>query len=1140
MLAGCGDRPQQRPPGVVVLEVGADGGAAAAGIEVGDELTAWRRAAAPPANPVAAGGELHSPFDLRAVEIEQEPRGAVTLVGVRDGSRFESELPPRRFRLEVRPVVGAEEAAQFDIAESKLDAGRIEEGARDLERLAGEVSRIGECRSAAWILMHAGQRAVHHDETDRLFAGALELLDGCDGSARDRAYLHEAWGVACQAQERWEEATDHHRRALSLQAEIDPDSLSTADCYNDLGRIALKLKDVDAADGWFQRALSIRERAAPGSRQLAATLNNMGNAAIFRGDLERAEEWVVRALSIRESIDPDSLDTASSHNSLGAILERRGDLAGSERSVTRALEIRQHRSTSPAAIARYLNNLGAVSLERGNLESADTLFRRSLKIQQGLASSSLDQASTCNNLGVVALRRGDLDAAETYFQRSLDIREANSSGGLDQAKNLTNLSLVAYRRGNLAAAKRLAEHALALHEAISPDGSGLAAMLHNLAWIAREDHKVEEAEALLRRALKIKQDAMPGSLSTARTMRELALVRLERGDAGQAEDLLDKVLEVRRLLAPSSLGVAEALNDLGRLSRLTGRTEDAELRLAEAVAVLESQHGRIGDSGRNLTNVRAAHLSYYRDWLELLLEEGRGDEAIQVLERSRAQGMLAMLAERDLVFSKDLPAGLERERRMVAARYDAIHAELDELSPGTDADRIAALLDELRELRVRQGEIRDEVCRRSPALADLERPTPLDLDGIAKSLDPGTVLVTFALGPEHSHVFVVSRADDPGCRFAERLIGMNEDDLADEVRDFRDYIAAGRVPGADEEGLRRRAGRLYDRLLLPVEPWLAGAERIVVCPEGPLHALPFAALARTVDGSGTRQYLVEWKPVHTVVSATLYARLREGRESVRHGADDITVVAFGDPDYGAQGSNDQDAETWLPPIRGHELEALPETRREVEGVARVWGERTVVRLGDEATEEEMKRIGGEADILHVACHGVLDRRFPLDSALVLSLPDPTEEGRANGYLQAWEIFEDVRLDADLVVLSACDTGLGVELGGEGLIGLIRAFQYAGARSVVASLWKVPDHSTSVVMERFHAGLKMGLNIDEALRRAQLSLAQADQDDPLSRYRHPYYWAGLQVAGNWRFRRAERRYDEARARARFSDSMRARR
>ena len=206
------------------------------------------------------------------------------------------------------------------------------------------------------------------------------------------------------------------------------------------------------------------------------------------------------------------------------------------------------------------------------------------------------------------------------------------------------------------------------------------------------------------------------------------------------------------------------------------------------------------------------------------------------------------------------------------------------------------------------------------------------------------------------------------------------------------------------------------------------------------------------------------------------------------------LAAFGDPKYPTvtRAQTESDCESGSPRRRasGYALEPLPASRKEVEGIARLFAGRAASYVGEQATEERAKAIGKDVRYLHFASHGLLDERFPLNSALALTIPERPAEGQANGLLQAWEIFEQMRIDADLVTLSACETGLGKELGGEGLMGLTRAFQYAGARSVLASLWSVADESTAELMTRFYGHLKAGKTKDDALRTAQLEMIRA--------------------------------------------------
>jgi CHAT domain-containing protein len=266
--------------------------------------------------------------------------------------------------------------------------------------------------------------------------------------------------------------------------------------------------------------------------------------------------------------------------------------------------------------------------------------------------------------------------------------------------------------------------------------------------------------------------------------------------------------------------------------------------------------------------------------------------------------------------------------------------------------------------------------------------------------------------------------------------------------------------------------------------------------------LPFAALRREAE------YLVEWKPLHVVVSATVYAELKTMRRQRNTGS--VQLAAFGAPRYPGLKNNTAltrgNPELRSAMDRGFDFSPLPFSREEVNGIATLFPGRSEKFLDSEATEERAKSVGKQVRYVHFATHGMLDERFPLNSSLVLTIPENIE-GRDNGLLQAWEIFEQVRLDADLVVLSACKTGLGQEVSGEGLVGLTRAFQYAGARSILASFWNVDDRRTAQLMKRFYEHLQSGESKDKALQAAQVELLRSNAA-------HPFYWAGFSLIGDW--------------------------
>jgi CHAT domain-containing protein/Flp pilus assembly protein TadD len=681
---------------------------------------------------------------------------------------------------------------------------------------------------------------------------------------------------------------------------------------------------------------------------------------------------------------------------------------------------------------------------------------------------------------------------------------------------LNGLAHVAAERGDHGRAIDLFHRALEVAERTRPRSASTSAILEYLGETARAKGDLEAAHGYASRNLDLVLEIAPGSLTEAEALTGLALVSEDRGDLDTAEESHSQALAIRSRLAPGSLPEAQSLHHLGSLHRQRDQLVDAASLYARAVASLESQVGKLGGSREVASAFRAGQLSLYHDYIAVLLDLDRPAEAFHVLERSRAQMLLSMLAERDLVFAHDIPLDLQRQRRRVAAEYDQVQARLAALSVRSDADELAILLSRLRELTLRRQEIAAQVHLASPRLAALQYPQPLAAEGAAATLEPGTVLLSYSVGAEESDVFVL---EPSGELHAERL-SVGREELQEAVDRWRRLIVRERLGFGDEAAAVRRGRTLFDTLIAPIEKRIARNRRVVIVPDGPLHLLPWAALAR--DNAGTTrdwQYLVEWKPLHVVLSATLLHELQRDRAGAPADvtAAAPTLLAFGDPsDSTAEAARDS---ALTPPLvrRGRAFDPLPSTRQELAALEALLGTRATVCRGQEATETRVKRTAHGPSLLHFATHGYVDDDLPLDSGLVLARrpADAGSEVPDNGLLQAWEIFESVRLSADLVTLSACQSGLGKEVRGEGLIGLTRAFQYAGGRTVLASLWSVSDQSTALLMERFYTYLTQGMGMAEALRHAQLDLVEGASDPGESHeadFAHPFHWAGFQLFG----------------------------
>ncbi len=865
------------------------------------------------------------------------------------------------------------------------------------------------------------------------------------------------------------------------------ESLSLAKSRYERGVEALRQGQLDLAAELLHDALRVQEQLAPESSAVAHSLNKLGSVTMNRGEISQAIEYFQRAIAIRVTLDPESLDVAAS-----------------------------------------LNNLGVAAINQGELDLAGEYHRRALEIKQKLAPESLTVAASLNNIGLAALYRGELDLAGEVLQRALAIKERLAPESRTVAATLGGLGTLALDRGAPDEARKYLEGALAIHERLSPESLKVADTLNNLGQTAREQGELDVARDYSRRALAIQEKLVPGSLYLADTLDTLGAVALDRGQLDLAQDYFLRAFSIGEKLAPGGLSAPDILNRLGTVAWRRGELLLAAEYFERSLAALESKIGRLGGSHDARGGFRARYGHCYRDAIELLLEMDRAAAAFAVLERSRARSLLAMLAEKDLVFAADIPAELEAARRSIAERHDQIQGRILGLDPAHDEAEIETLSRELVKLRRQRDDVAAKVHRASPRLAALQYPEPVDLQGARKALDPGTVMLSYSVGEDRSQLFVVTR--ESGLEVHSLAIG--EEQLRREVVLFREQIQAARASSEVGPGpmtfLDEVSRRLYLTLVEPAADRMAQSARVLLVPDGPLHHFPFAALIREITPDGPEavrdgQYLAQWKPLHSVLSATLYAQLRERRRGSSDGSN-LRLAAFGDPQYDPRRPRQSRADPRLRSLldRGLDLTPLPASRREVEGIAGLYpAETTSIYLGAEATEERAKAIGRGVQVLHFATHGFLDERLPLNSGLVLTLPQEFRQDRDNGLLQAWEIFESVRLDADLVVLSACGSSLGEEQGGEGLISVTRAFQYAGARSVAATLWNVDDAVTAELMVRFYRHLKAGRSKDAALRAAQLELISEPlrvpgEDGEMREIdaSAPFYWAAFQLTGDW--------------------------
>jgi CHAT domain-containing protein len=579
----------------------------------------------------------------------------------------------------------------------------------------------------------------------------------------------------------------------------------------------------------------------------------------------------------------------------------------------------------------------------------------------------------------------------------------------------------------------------------------------------------------------------------AGTLFELGeLARLD-GAFDRAAEHHRTALEIRRRITPQHPDVAASLIRLGSVERGRGRTRVAEGHWREALALVEAQRRRLSISEEQRAHFGANYRSCYFFLAGLLIEQGRQTEAWDLLERARARALRAALAHRG-----STPAGVPPElwhaRTRAETRLARIESRVFRMDPAREGAQIARYREQAAAVEAELAATGEAIREAAPALAELESIQALSYAELQRALDPGTVILLYGVGKGDTVALVTGAASDGGPEIRAFRIAVEATDLSDRVDRFNSLLARGRRVTEIEPAVSYQARHLFELLVAPAWGAIAGAERVLIVPDGPLHRLAFAALRLPGDED---RFLGQVKPLFVNPSASLAVEL--SAVSTDRPADQKTVVAFGHPAY----------PTSSPVVREHRLDPLPGSRTEIDTIGRIFGHRSEVFLGEAASEAAFKAHAGGASVLHCAVHTRVDPTEAMESALYFSQPAEPGDSTEDGILSAWEIVEELELDGATVVLSSCSSARGRVVPGEGIIGMARAFQIAGAKTLVASQWDVPDRSTATLMAAFYRRLADGWSTVEALQLAQQAVAA---DPELA---HPFHWASFQVRGDWR-------------------------
>jgi CHAT domain-containing protein/Tfp pilus assembly protein PilF len=865
--------------------------------------------------------------------------------------------------------------------------------------------------------------------------------------------------------------------------------------------------------------------------------------------------YVIKVEELRAAAAEDRCRVAGESVFREAEQLKDGTLEAKRKSIEKyheALEL-YRRATDHRGEAITLNSIGEVYRSLGEMQKSLEKYNEALPISRAISARKVE-ANILNNIGVVYWSLGEMQKALEKYNEALPIRRAvgDRSG---EAQTLSSIGVVYWSLGATQKALEKLNEALPIRRAVG-DRYGEAITLNSISGVYRSLGDMQKSLEKLNEVLSILQ-AVGDRMTEANILNSIGATYQSLGETQKALEKYNEALPIRRAVGDRN-GEADTLLGIARVEQKRGNLTQARQLIEQAIGLVESLRANI--AGQELrASYFASRQEFFETYIDVLMQMHKQNSAgafdavaLAVSERARARSLLELLTEARADIRQGVDGSLLERERSLQQRLNARAAEQARLLKRKHTpEQAAAAAKEIAAITAEYEEIQAQIRACSPRYAALTQPQPLSLAEIQQQvLDPDTLLLEYSLGDNASYLFVVSQTLITSHRLPKRA------DIEVATRRVRELLTAPQPqPGDTEAKYRARidearksywtqAAELSRMLLGPVVSQL-GKKRLAIVADGALQYIPFAALPAPSSGndeegnSGAEpQPLFVEHEIVSLPSASTLATLRRETSGRKPAEKSLAVLAdpvFTDDDTRVRrdvgkerlnekarsaDSDEMDIAFLQMTRSGRETGVIDaeagfgrllSTRREAAAISALVPERErMLALDFEASRTTaLKPELGEYRILHFATYGMLNNVHPELSGIVLSLVDKSGH-QQDGFLRLQDIY-NLKLSAELVALSACQTGLGKEIKGEGLIGLTRGFMYAGAPRIVASLWKVDDRATGELMKRFYQGMlgPEALRPAGALRQAQLSIWKQKQ------WREPYYWAGFVLQGEWK-------------------------
>ncbi|MGH9872438.1 MAG: CHAT domain-containing protein [Pyrinomonadaceae bacterium] len=936
------------------------------------------------------------------------------------------------------------------------------------------------------------------------------------------------------------EAFDSYNQALAVARQIK-DSRREADTLNEIGYVHITRGENQQAQKLCSEALKLSQ-TTQNSYGKARALNNLGEVSYGVGKLQVSLDYYRKALGLwREIGDRQGqalalLNTAYTHSDIG---EMREALDLFNQALTMWVSARDHRGQSMTLTA-----IGRLYSRLGENQRALDYFEQAMQLVEPIGALA-EKGRVLTGLADVYNQLSKKREAIEYYNQALPLFRATGDYS-GEAMATYDAADVFYSLGENQRALDYYQQALAISTA-SRDRRLQAFEIRQIGrvYASLGDEKKALANYLKALAFWRTEKDFRGE---AGTLNLIAWTLEGQGDTQKARELYTGAVKLCRQ-AEYRMGEAATLYNIARLERDRGNLNEARTTTESAIEVVESLRTKVASQ-----ELRASYFAsvsqHYELYIDVLMKldkthpgEGFAAAAFAISEKSRARSLLESLQEARANIREGVdPVLLEREHLLQQTLYEKAERHAQLLGSKADAAEAEPLAKEIDRLSIEYEEVRSQMKLRSPRYAALTQPQPLSLTEVQqKLLADDSLLLEYALGEERSYLWAVTRSELSTYELPGRA------EIERQARSVYSLLTASQpLPGEAFEQLQARVAKAeaqlpsevanISRLVLAPAAEKLGARRLVIVPDGALQYLPFQILtlpAADPAGSNSASAPASPRPLvldHEIVnepSASALALLINEKPTSKQTRK--TVAVFADPVFEADDprvnstapkadvvtsqSQQTDSKRALRDVElaqdGRHIPRLQASKIEADAIMSVTPFFSGFQaIGFEASRATVMRPDmGNYRILHFATHGLLNDDHPELSGVVLSLFD--EKGQPqDGFLRLHDIY-NLKLPVDLVVLSACNTGLGKDVRGEGLIGLTRGFMYAGASSVVASLWKVDDEATAELMRYFYGFmLKEGLSPAAALRKAQVTMSQQ------KRWQSPYYWSGFIIQGQY--------------------------